>query len=454
MNKTLSTIVMILVAGLSLTSCLSNDDDTNIEYTRDTAITAFSLGSMKQHSKTTAGKDTVLTDAVTGSAYTFYIDQTTREIYNPDSLPAGTDASAVLATITAKESSIIYLMDSVTTDSIVAYYSSSDSIDFSMPRYLRVYNNAYTAYVTYKVTVNIHQEEADSFAWATTAQADASLAALSAMRGVELGGSVYLFGKQGNEAKIYKTASTDGASWTAVTPNVALSADAYKNVVAFDGKLYVLNNGTLLASTDAETWTTVAAGTSLTQLIGTSSQYLYAYSATGIAVSKDHGQTWTVETLDADITSLPTESVCMGYAGIKSTADAENMLLLGMRASSYADSIATVWTHLTDYDTHAGTSKWNLVEYEARQAYKLPSLDQIDLTLNDSGYVAMGSNGKCYRSKDGGLSWHVDSAMLAPTAFDATAHFAFFRTADKKYWIVNNGNVWKGYFKKDAWKEN
>ena len=60
-----------------------------VSYTHlDTAITAFSLGSLDRYTKTKAGKDTLLKANVTGSDYKFYIDQAQRKIYNVDSLPA------------------------------------------------------------------------------------------------------------------------------------------------------------------------------------------------------------------------------------------------------------------------------------------------------------------------------------------------------------------------------
>ena len=118
MKRKFLAFVVLLAATLSLSSCLSSDDDTNVEYTHDTAITAFSLGSLDRYTKTAAGKDTLLKSNVTGSNYKFYIDQATRQIYNPDSLPCGVRDTAVLATITSKNSSPILLMDIDKTDSI------------------------------------------------------------------------------------------------------------------------------------------------------------------------------------------------------------------------------------------------------------------------------------------------------------------------------------------------
>ena len=85
MKRKFFAFIALITATLSLSSCLSSDE-TTVEYTHDTAITAFSLGSLDRYTKTTAGKDTLLKANVTGSDYKFYIDQAQRLIYNVDSL--------------------------------------------------------------------------------------------------------------------------------------------------------------------------------------------------------------------------------------------------------------------------------------------------------------------------------------------------------------------------------
>mgnify|MGYP002305529612 CR=1 FL=1 len=40
MKRKFLAFVLLITAGLSLSSCLSSDDDTNIEYSHDTAITS------------------------------------------------------------------------------------------------------------------------------------------------------------------------------------------------------------------------------------------------------------------------------------------------------------------------------------------------------------------------------------------------------------------------------
>lgn len=462
MKRKFFAFILLMTAGLSLSSCLGGDDDTNIEYTHDTAITAFSLGTLTRYysgTSTSTGNDTTYSAEVTGSNYKFYIDQTTRQIYNPDSLPVGTKTSAVLATITAKQSSpLVWVLKNQSEEDSLAYYSSSDSIDFSTPRTIRVYNNDLTAYSTYTITVNVHQEERDAFVWhSLNVVRNSGLAALSEMKAVAANGRVYVFGKANNNLKIYQ--SGNGKTWTAVSPNVDLSADAYKSAVAKDGIVYIVNNGVVMKSTDAENWEEITTDASLLQLVGASGKNLYAYTASGISVSKDNGATWAAEELDADASYLPTNNISMTITAVRSTKNAENLLLVGNRDESMNDTIATLWTRTVDYNDGADAGKWNYVEYEANQGGKLPYLKTLQVAVNDSGYVALGagkySNGmkaKWLTSKNG-LTWYEDSTVTMPSSFMINKPTAMVRDDNNYYWVINNGNVWKGRYNRDGWRK-
>ena len=463
MKRKFFAFILLLTAGLSLSSCLSSDDDTNIEYSHDTAITAFSLGTLTRYYKgtsTSTGNDTTFSAEVTGANYKFYIDQATRQIYNLDSLPVGTKTSAVLATITAKNSSpLIWQVKGKDDKDSLYYYSSSDSIDFSTPRQIRVYNNDLTAYSTYTITVNVHKEGRDSFVWHSLAQQNAELAALTDLKALSAGNNIYVFGKSANGFHIYKTSNTDGSHWKALSPDVMMEEDAYKSAVAKDGVLYILNQGAVLKSNDGEGWTAVSQDASLKQLIGASSRYLYAYTTSGISVSKDDGVTWTSETLDADASYLPTQSLSLTITPIRSVKNAENLLLLGNRDAAKQDTIATLWTHTVDYNNGADEGKWNYVEYDAHQLGKLPYLSVVQAAANDSGYVALGAGKygesyKCkwYRSRNG-LTWNVDTTVSIPSPFYVNLPVAFVRDEQNFYWVINNGYVWKGRYNRDGWRK-
>ena len=449
MKRKFFAFIALITATLSLSSCLSSDE-TTVEYTHDTAITAFSLGSLDRYTKTKAGKDTLLKANVTGSDYKFYIDQAQRLIYNVDSLPCGVRDTAILATIGSKNSSPILLMDINKTDSVAGYYSSSDSINFSKPRFIRVYSSDYSAYAEYTVTVYVHKELPYEFKWHELAQNNSQLAAFSDLKAVACGDYIYVFGKTDEGTKVLKSAINNGSAWSSITMNVGLSSDAYQSAVALDGELYIADGGKVYASADAAIWTVVSDNADIKQLIGASSKNLYAYTATGISVSEDKGANWKAEKLDTDKAYLPKQNISMNVAGVLSAKDVENVMLLGTRDKALKDTVATTWLRTVDYANEDG--QWNYLEIENNKSGKMPWLDQVITCAADTGFVALGSNGKWYKSQDAGLTWTQDKKVALPGEFDTAARFAFCRDNQHYYWIIRNGYVWRGRFNIDGWR--
>lgn len=452
MKRKFFAFIALITATLSLSSCLSSDE-TTVEYTHDTAITAFSLGSLDRYTKTKAGKDTLLKANVKGSDYKFYIDQAQRLIYNVDSLPCGVRDTAILATISSKNNSPILLMDINKTDSVAAYYSSSDSINFSKPRFIRVYSSDYSAYAQYQVTVNVHKELPYEFKWHELAQNNSQLTAFSDLKAVACGDDIYVFGKTAEGTEVLKSAINDGSAWSSIMMNVSLSSDAYQSAVALDGKLYISDGGKVYASADAATWALVSSeNADVKQLIGASSKNLYAYNtAAGISVSKDKGVSWEQEKLDTDKAYLPKQNISMNVAGVLSAKDVENVMLLGTRDKALNDTVATTWLRTVDYDANED-GQWNYLEIEKNKSGKMPWLDQVITCAADTGFVALGSNGKWYKSQDAGLTWKQDKMVVLPAKFATEGRFAFCRDKQHYYWIIRNGYVWRGRFNIDGWR--
>ena len=136
MTKKLSSLFIMVLTLLSMSSCLGTSEDKTTYYD-DTAITAFSLGTLNltKKTKTKDGlRDSTIKTTYNANSYQFNIDQVNHLIYNTDSLPYGTDAAHVLATITSKNSGTVILMLKNTSgkDSLV-YYNTKDSINFTQP---------------------------------------------------------------------------------------------------------------------------------------------------------------------------------------------------------------------------------------------------------------------------------------------------------------------------------
>ena len=163
MNKHISALFALSMGALMMTSCL-NSDDSEVTYYNDTAITAFSLTTVNRYIHTTSksGKDSVYKKALS-EPVEFYIDHKNRLIYNADSLYADCDLNHVLVGISTLKSGIVAIK-SLISDTLFTY-SSTDSLDFSKPREIRVYAQDGSDYRAYTVTINKHQMTTDKLLW-------------------------------------------------------------------------------------------------------------------------------------------------------------------------------------------------------------------------------------------------------------------------------------------------
>ncbi len=169
MKKLSTTGAILLLLAISLSSCLSDNDNNSVAYSHDTGISLFNIGEVKRtmHTTSSTGEDSVYTTTYDAGKYAFEINQMTGEIFNVDSLLYGTDPTKVLISAQAKNSGVVYvkLRNHANTADSITPLLSTDSLDLTNPIELQVANQANTARRTYKVTLLIHKQQADDFAW-------------------------------------------------------------------------------------------------------------------------------------------------------------------------------------------------------------------------------------------------------------------------------------------------
>lgn len=165
---------MMLAGALLMTSCLKDKEEDTTQYYENTAITAFKLSCVNRyvHTTTSKGADSVYKKALTDPVV-FTIDQAQHKIYNTDSLPSDCDLTRILATISSINAGTIVVNypDKNGNDSLL-YYNSSDSIDFTKMRDLRVYAQSGASYRSYDVKINVHQAETGKMIWEQKTIAD------------------------------------------------------------------------------------------------------------------------------------------------------------------------------------------------------------------------------------------------------------------------------------------
>lgn len=455
MNFKLPVITSMLMTVLLLSSCLGTDEDTTVYY-NDTALTSFSLGEVKLINDTTAsdGSDSTYTTTYTPSSNIFYIDQQQGLVYNPDSLPYHTDVKAVLATLTTKNSglAILELKDQEGNDSL-AYYSSSDSIDFSQPLTVRVYNMALTAYRSYTIKVNIHQQTGTELNWEKTTSTE--LANVGERKIVSTDESTYLFGVESNMTVGFRL---DGDTWTRLTPTVSLNADAYKSVTVKDNQLYILNNGTVLCSTDGTTWQVKASATQLTQLLGASPYKLYAMGNDGLYESADNGATWSPDNLDDNVNRLPQDNISFICKPSTVNDDTYKLLLFGTR-----NGITYTWSKVEEDESDAESAQpWSYYNVDEYNAHQLPQWDHEQVIWYDDRLLAIGGDfWQWYQSLDEGLVWDGESEEIGyytlPGDFPKESTQFTVATDNAHYIYIsrqNDSRVWKGRLARTAWEDN
>ncbi len=440
MKKLLFAIFGLTLSVTILSSCLG---DSSYSYYDDTAITSFALGTLNRYYTVEAsdGSDSIYKRTLSCSSYTFYIDHTGGGdygteglIWNPDSLPTQIDMTKVICTIGTKNSGTV-VIKSMISDTL-SYYSSSDSIDFSEPRTMYVYSANGTAYRSYTVCVNKHQEVSDTCIW-TSLGKNSTLASLTNMRGQSDGENVFVSGKLNGETVVYSSAVNDGKTWT------VCSVDDLPTPIE---------------------------GTNGEQIVGRSSVKLYAISDNKLVSSEDEGATWVEEELDDDASLLPTENLSFACRTMGTNADTEKLVLIGTRSTTDypSDTCAVVWSKVEEYSSGARSHVWNYVNFDidninnrppAAANWQITNYDENNIKAvcgkPNTGVNATALD-RIYHSGDDGITWRNDSIMSLPEDISCSeTEFAFFSDGVDSVWLIcgTSGQVWKGRINYVAWKK-
>lgn len=459
MNRRFLPLLMLCSVPLLLASCFSGDDEDRMSYD-DAAIIGFSVKGVKRlvHVKSSKGTDSTYVETFAANDYRFYIDQIKREIYNPDSLPLGVDVSKVVVAISAKNAGVIGIRNA--DNDAVKYFNSADSLDFTKPRKVVVFNNAGTGMNTYTVHVNVHRQDGDAFNWSSQTKNEPKLAELTAMRLLANGEDLYVFGNKGSEAKIYTAARKVADKWREITPNIRLTSDFYRQVVLQGKTFYGYHDGQVVKSADAKNWSVVST-VALKQLVGASNAKLYALTENHeIVVSADRGATWMTETLSPSNALLPEADLNFAIQPSKTNAGANQLFMAGT-----TDQRVSQWGKIEENDKKAENQPWTSYTPSAGNRFALPNLTNLQVVKYDDALVAMGGAGKgessgvkafseIYGSVDGGLTWRKHATLVFPEGFQSSeTSFAMTTDIDHYLWIVcgKTGQVWRGRLNKLGW---
>lgn len=449
---------MLLFATVFLASCLE-DGDNDITYYSDTAITSFSVTNFNTYHTTTSskGEDSIYKVKEDGMKYKFYIDQKNNEIYNPDSLPVGTDAKHVICAISTARGGNLFLK-SVKSDSL-QLISLTDSLDFSSNRVIKVISLDGKYERSYKVKVNVHKQLADQFIWhAITTQE--VFAKADDIKLVVRGKDLVAFVKNGDKTEIYTSLTDSPKTWNKNTATFA--ADAYKNAITAGGMFYIMSEGKIYCSDNAADWTEKTANAEIVRLAGSNNNDIYALTANGIIISNDGASTWQNDMLADNSALLPQDEISMFTYPVKTNAGINRVAIIGNRNEA-SDKYAMVWNRLIDETTATETHMWNYVEQTSKEKFRLPRLKGLKVVSYAGGMYAMGGeplNGdkkafdQIYFSKDGGITWLKDKRFIFPIRFICNNAFAIATDDANNIWLIcgESGLVWRGRLNGLAWE--
>ena len=409
----------LISASLLFASCLGNDDDTETANYADMAITQFTLSALNRYTastSTTTGNDTILKTAVTASNYYMAIDQLNLRIYNQELLPVGTDLKHVLVSITTKNSGVVAIK-SLTSDSL-RWYSSTDSIDFTQPRTFRVFAINGKGSRDYVVTLTASETTGTTFEWQRKAQ------------------------------------RPDLQGWTsdrlvAFADSVALVSEGtlVKGTTA-----YRINGGMLEQSADLLSWQSVGSATNLLQLVAQGTKELFALTTDGKMVhTYNDGLTWEEETLDADPSLLPVESLASATWNYKPVDHTDYVLLCGHHPTDI--NAAVVWRKLSCYEGSDKGGRWIYMPYDDANRSTLPRQQNLSLVYYDNRVLALGSNMTMLESTDEGITWKTATDYQLPSALQGNIATMAADTQGRLWMLTDSGDLWVGALRQKKYGE-
>lgn len=452
MRKTVYATILLLALPFLFSACL-DDDETTYELTSDALISSFSINDIetKVPALTADGNDTALVVTTTGSDYSFVINQSENRIYNPDSLPVGTDITRVSLNLTIIGYSVVYEKNQQDT-----LWTSADSLDFTQPVRLKVY--AYDGTTrSYTAQINVHQQDPDSLQWSRL-DSRFSIRAGSRQKAVCLGTKIYVFAEGEHQVEMTCTDRQDGKNWTPLQEIGIASAADYASVITFDGRLHILADDGLYVSDDGLQWsrTVDAADRSFSQLFAASSASLYGLSNGQIVESADASE-WQEAKESAKYFPVaeyfPTQHVAYAAYPLATNSAIERLVVIGEREAA-SDTTAIVWSKLSTENT------WTCHGLSADNVYGCPKLKELAVVRFDGKLYAFGGEkdfattlqvepfGVLYESIDNGLTWkeRTEKVMLPPEFAGRTEHFSCVVDAEQFVWVMwsESNEVWRG----------
>lgn len=426
------TLAIIALCILSLDSCFSDSNSGSSTVDGNCAITRLTLGSIPRrvYAKTEAGTDTTYITNIAGSAYAMYIDQINQEIYNHDSLPKNTLVDKIVFSGCTSDGTVV--IESKSGQDTI--FSTSDTIDFSTPRYLTCYSTDGTQSKKYTVRVNVHNSQPEDFTWHQMTADNEAFSQITSQKMFVVNDQLTVLALKNNVPATLQTPRQEPGAWTTATITGLTSIDPAK-VIVFDNKLCYVDNGTLKTSDNGIDWQSVGTDTQLTQLFAASETELYAVADGEIYCSANLTQ-WTKDEASDNTSLFPTTNITAAVSDMAFNSNFYNIIVCGTNATGET----VVWKKIVDRQG-TNTEPWTI--YPAAQDNKnaYPAKQQAvvlnyDSKLYHMGLSTDGTASEICVSTDQGRCWLPQSSDNNPSLPEGITSFSASVDADNYIWIA------------------
>lgn len=446
MKRNLATYFALFSLVFVAISCGSSDEE-EYELSPYAMLKSFSLGNIRSEypSFTSTGEDTLVLKTVEMTAFPFTINQVTGDVYNNDSLPFATNISKVVTQFSVNGVASIYV------DSLDSYehFLSTDSLDFTSPRKVRIYSEDAEFYKDYTIKINVHQVDPELMVW----NKYPAVEGLVPVRAVEANGAMFLFGKDSNGVATVASTALEGDPAWENAPVSGLPADAdLSTIQLFNGALYAVAGGNVYTSADGIVWTLSASDTGAVAIVGASEEdgKLWIAGSQGLLWSEDGAAFAVSEALPED---FPLYGVSLASYPLNHNKNIIRYMLVGYTTES-KDGEPAVWSKLST------EAKWTNYKNEENK-YECPALEGLSVVRYDDYLYAVGGAGTVngqevapfssfYISKDNGITWKISTGFyqrLPEELVGDDAPFAVAVDSNNFIWIINSGTeggAWKG----------
>lgn len=449
--KALNILISLFITTCAITACMDTDE-MDYELNPNASITAFAIKDsiITYYQTEVNGVDTTLSKVVVGTNYPFVINQSEGLIYNPDSLPVGTDVSKVVVNITADTDGVFIVAE---TDTL---WKTTDSLNFTKPVLFKVMAQTGAYGRTYTAKINIHQQEPEEMSWQ---KVESNFSTdIQAQKAVYANNHIHVFANLENQVAL--TTSADGKEWSALTDiDIPVKAD-YASAMAWNNQLYILAENELYTSTNGINWNKVETTQTISRLLanvdGAENKKLIGADIENYYIESTDGINWTRHELLPD--NFPISQTNFASYPLNTNPNISRITVIG-NSEVKTDTTTCVWTQLNTENF------WTELE-PIHSVYTCPKLENASLiAYNNSLYTFGGPgqhNGKIeafssfYQSEDNGISWDAVRRNLEfPEEFkslyeDGDGNYSCIVDNDNFIWIMwsKSGEVWRGRINK------